>query len=133
MAHIDLSSPCQFDYWRTATHFDFFEVEDDVRNWRGKIGRNHLCVNDTQCGGPICTNPLHWYYGTNKENMLDVPDKERFKVGGRKNKGRKDTEEQRQRKRGPKAPFTEQRKENLRLAALRRWENYRNEKDSTSR
>ena len=97
--HIDLSSPCVFGDWRGSRCFDFFELNDDVEVWKGKIGRNHVCPNDTQCGGPICVNPLHWYYGTNSENMGDVKDKERFKVGGRTNKGRKHpprTEQQRQ-------------------------------------
>ena len=88
-SHIDLSTSCQFGVWRNEKHLDFFDLSDNVDNWRGKIGRNHLCPNDTKCGGPICTNPLHWYYGTNLENMGDVEDQDRFKVGGRSNKGRK--------------------------------------------
>jgi hypothetical protein len=129
MSHIDLSSPCDFSSNWGEKHLDFFDIVDDVETWRGLYGKNHKCSNDTRCGGPICNNPRHWYIGTNSENMGDVEDRDRFKVGGRKNRGRKHTPRTEQHKANYRAgvkkrpPISEETRQKMREAQTRRRQN----------
>ena len=89
-AHIDLTSPCTCKsrtYWTRHPQWEFFGIEDDVPHpHRGKIIRAHLCENHTNCGGKVCHNPLHFYIGTQVENLYDI-DPELRKNGGYACKG----------------------------------------------
>lgn len=74
IAHIDLSTPCDFrrrkNKAQKQTIVDFLGVENDVTNWvDAGINRCHLCEYDTPHGN--CSNPLHQYLGTVKENAND--------------------------------------------------------------
>ena len=72
-AHIDLTTPCELGKaWRKSTFLDFHNLEDDVPHWKkARVERCHLCENHSTNGN--CTNPLHVYIGTVRENKMDQP------------------------------------------------------------
>jgi len=114
IAHIDLSTPCTFigsNTWIRGKDWDFHELQNDVGNLRGKIARCHLCgCGVTQMNnGTVCNNPLHYYWGTPKENTHDMP-REHLQRGGFAMKGKllgvPKSEEMKQKLRKPKPPQT---------------------------
>jgi len=72
-AHIDLSTPCEFDAPVRNKHIllNHLSIDDDCPNWtEAKIHRCHLCSCGRRKGG--CVNPKHFYFGTASENQLDT-------------------------------------------------------------
>lgn len=93
MAHLDASAPCiliERNRW-TRKRFELlaqFGIVNDIDKWRGTVCRCHTCENDVGTdNAQICINPCHWYWGTPKENIYDIPPELR-KNGGYAMKGR---------------------------------------------
>ena len=79
--HIDLDSPCDLSdkAGKQKRIFDWFDLEDDIGNWaKSGIERCHLCKHDSHNG--YCSNPLHIYIGTKRENRLDIEPEVRSQI-----------------------------------------------------
>ena len=87
--HVDLISPCKSEEVGNAARqrrgrkalLRQLGLDNDIENWQ-KAGINtcHLCNNGTH-SEEVCSNPLHIYFGTAKENAGDVPPEARKAAG----------------------------------------------------
>lgn len=90
-SHVNLSTPCVVDEEAPSSNkraqgkralLEKLSLEDDVENWvKGKVHVCHLCERHSANGW--CSNPLHLYLGTPRENKLDTPQEVRVEAAKR--------------------------------------------------
>tara|TARA_Y100000592_G_C5197655_1_gene189064 strand:- start:4 stop:489 length:486 start_codon:yes stop_codon:yes gene_type:complete len=90
-AHIDLSTPCISQTGKSLSGgskqakkalLKYHNIEDfNVR----KIHSCHLCANNSKApNGFVCKNPLHIYFGSASENIMDKTPAQRKSAGPKK-------------------------------------------------
>jgi hypothetical protein len=91
--HVGLVTPCELDESVSAPTqakrgrrqlLELLGLENDISSWKSHPGQVHLChLCDHNSHNGWCSNPLHLYIGTARENARDVPFELRSEQGKR--------------------------------------------------